>query len=61
MSKNIIFTKKDIKKTFIIKWWQWFYLWLVPTKEQWTEEGYVVRYKELSGKIYITKLRKSNI
>jgi len=58
--KEYIFTKETIKDGFI-KWWQFPLLWFIPTQEQWTDEGFVVRYKIFREKIYIVKLGKLTI
>ena len=55
MNEVKLFNKKDIEKA-TIKWWQKLYLWFLPIKEQWTNEGWVVRYKEFRGQIYIVKI-----
>ena len=55
--EEVVFTKESINDAFV-KWYQKIWLWILPTKEQWTNEGFVVIYKEFRGKIYIIKLGK---
>lgn len=52
---NHVFTKEDLRRATITlqdKMW----LWLHPTYVQISSEGIVFHYKNVAGKIYITKI-----
>jgi len=50
---KLLFTKEDLDRA-IIRWWQYPFLWLLPTYCQITE-GYVFKYKVWNGAYYLIK------
>jgi len=55
---NYIFSKKDIDRSKI-RWWQYPFLWLLPTKVQ-INEGYIFYWKTWQGAYFLMKVEKIN-
>ena len=53
---NYVFSKEDLDRA-IIKWWQYPFLWLLPTCIQ-CSEGYVFYFKYWQGKVFLMKIEK---
>ena len=55
MEKETI-SKVDINRA-IIKWWQYPFLWLLPTYTQ-VSEGFVFYFKYWQGKVFLMKYKE---
>ena len=53
---NYVFSKEDLNRVKI-KWYQYPFLWLLPTYTQ-VNEGYVFHFKYWQGRVFLMKVEK---